>query len=572
MVQWEEKVSLQRGRRKAMSMYPQDLGRIPEETARVARAANPKGTLAMRLRDALGALYQDEQFARLYPVEGQPAYAPWRLAVVTMLQYSENLTDRQAANAVRERIDWKYCLGLELSDPGFDFSVLSEFRQRLVEQGEETLLLDGLLELCKQRGWLKAGGKQRTDSTHVLARVRSLSNLECVGETLRAALDDLAQIAPDWLVKQISADWFERYSHRVENYRLPKAESQRKELAQQIGADGLHLLQALEKPDAPAGLKDEECIDVLRQVWQQYYDLAGDKARWRGGPQADKGEGIIRSPYDTEAESGKKRETVWLGYKVHLTETCAMEEENRPQLIVQVQTTVAPVQDVEVTATIQEKLVKRDLKPSQQIVDTGYVDADLLVSSQEQHGIELVGPVLSDNSWQAKEGKGFDAAHFDLDWQAQIATCPQGQTSHRWGQAGECIEVVFAKEVCAQCPVRKNCTKSQTTGRVLHVRPQAAHCALRARRQEEQTPEFRQTYQTRAGIEGTLSQAVRGMGIRRSRYDGLHKTQLQHVITANAINLVRIDAVLTQTPRGKTRRSCFAKLALHPALQPPLAA
>jgi len=170
-----------------MSMYPQELGTVPVETARIAR-------------DALGELYQDEHFAALYPAEGQPAYASWRLAVVTVLPYAENLTDRQAANAVRERIDWKYALGLELSDPGFDFSLLSEFRTRLVDSQEETLVLDRLLEGCKQRGWLKAGGKQRTDSTHVLARVRSLANLEGVGETLRAVLDDLAALAPEWLV------------------------------------------------------------------------------------------------------------------------------------------------------------------------------------------------------------------------------------------------------------------------------------------------------------------------------------------------------------------------------------
>lgn len=221
-------------------MYPQEIGPIPEETRRIAQAACPKGTLAMRLRDALGALYGDEQFVALYPEEGQPAYAPWRLAVVTVLQYTENLTDRQAANAVRERIDWKYALGLELGDAGFDYSLLSAFRTRLVENQAETLLLDRLLEVCQQRGWLKQGGKQRTDSTHVLARVRSLSNLECVGETLRAALDDLAELSPDWLVKQVAPDWFERYSHRVENYRLPKAESQRTALAHQIGADGVH--------------------------------------------------------------------------------------------------------------------------------------------------------------------------------------------------------------------------------------------------------------------------------------------------------------------------------------------
>src|SRR5437660_294233 len=371
-----------------MSMYARELGSIPEETARVARAACPKGTLAMRLRDELGELYQDEHFADLYPVEGQPAYDPWRLAVVTVLQYAEGLTDRQAANAVRERIDWKYALGLELTDAGCDFSVLSEFRARLVESQQETLLLDRLLEVCKQRGWLKAGGKQRTDSTHVLARVRSLSNLECVGETLRAVLDDLAALAPEWLVQQISLDWFERYSHRIENYRLPKAESQRTALAQQIGADGLHLLQALEQPTVPAELKEVTRVHLLQQVWQQYYDLSGGKAKWRAGPQAREDEGLIRSPYDPEAQTGKKRETTWFGYKVHFTETCALEESEQeqakpiPHLFVQVQTTVAPVQDVEVTAPIQEELAKRELKPEEQIVDTGYVDAELLVSSR----------------------------------------------------------------------------------------------------------------------------------------------------------------------------------------------
>ena len=211
---------------------------------------------------------------------------------------------------------------MDLSDAGFDYSLLSAFRTRLVEQQVETLLLDRLLEVCKQRGWLKEGGKQRTDSTHVLARVRSLSNLECVGETLRAVLDDLAGLVPDWLVKQVSPDWFERYSHRVENYRLPKSESQRTALAQQIGADGLQVLAALERPDAPVEGKALDSVQILRQVWKQYYEVSGGQAKWRAGPCKEEGEGVIRSPYDPEAQTGKKRETTWLGYKVHLTETC----------------------------------------------------------------------------------------------------------------------------------------------------------------------------------------------------------------------------------------------------------
>ena len=238
----------------------------------------------------------------------------------------------------------------------------------------------------------------------------------------------------------------------------PSAESQRTSLAQQIGADGLHLLQALEQADAPGDLKEISSVQVLRQVWHQYYDLAGGQARWRAGPQAKDKEGIIRSPYDVEAQTGKKREVTWLGYKVHLTETCALEEGEQaeaaacPHLIVQVQTTVAPVQDVEMTATIQEELATRDLLPEEQFVDTGYVDAQLLVSSQQKHGIRLVGPVLADNSWQAKEGRGFDVAHFQLDWQNQQATCPQGHLSSRWSVAGERMEVVFPQRSVLSVP------------------------------------------------------------------------------------------------------------------------
>jgi transposase len=170
-----------------MSMRPQAIPPVPEETARVARLLLSKGNRYLLLREELGSLYQDEQFQSLYPKLGQPAEAPWRLALVSVLQYMENYTDRQAAEAVRVRIDWKYLLSLELTDPGFDFSVLSEFRARLVEAKREETLLQSVLELCQQRGWLKTRGKQRTDSTHVLAAIRTINRLECVGETLRAA-------------------------------------------------------------------------------------------------------------------------------------------------------------------------------------------------------------------------------------------------------------------------------------------------------------------------------------------------------------------------------------------------
>jgi len=182
-----------------MSLKPEPIQPVPKETVRVAKAAFPKGNLYLALRDKLGTIFQDEDFAELFPHDGQPALPPWRLALVTILQFRENLSDRQASETVRARIDWKYLLGLELTDPGFDFSVLSEFRARLIEGEKEVILLDKLLERCQKLGLVKARGKQRTDATHVLAAIRFLNRLELVAETMRAALNELATVETDWL-------------------------------------------------------------------------------------------------------------------------------------------------------------------------------------------------------------------------------------------------------------------------------------------------------------------------------------------------------------------------------------
>jgi len=224
-------------------MQPQLIPAIPEETARVAHAVLPQGNTYMQMRDELGTLYQDQDFHDLFPRRGQAAEAPWRLAVVTIMQYAEGLTDRQAAEAVRTRIDWKYAFSLELTDAGFDFSVVSEFRSRLLATGAERRLFDLLLEQLRTRGWIKARGKQRTDSTHVLAAIRTLRRLECVGETMRHALNVLAEVAPDWLLEHMDTEWAERYRKRFSDFRLPKDARERVALAETIGADGRRLLE-----------------------------------------------------------------------------------------------------------------------------------------------------------------------------------------------------------------------------------------------------------------------------------------------------------------------------------------
>jgi transposase len=368
-------------------------------TARIAKAAFPKGNLYMRLRDEMGTLYTDEDFAHLYPTHGQPGLPAWRLALVTVLQFLENLPDRQAADAVRARIDWKYTLGLELTDPGFDYSVLSEFRNRLIRGQAEQILLDRMLEHFKDKGLLKARGRQRTDSTHVLAAIRVMNRLELVAETLRATLNDLAQAAPDWLGSFAPADWYERYGQRVEESRLPKSEAARTRFAEQVGHDGLAVLEAVVRPDAPAGLASLPSVQTLRTVWERHYERTAEgKARWRAGPELSRAAQAIESPYDTQARHSSKRDTVWTGYKVHVTETC---EPDAVHLITHVHTTVATTQDVSSTKDIHQGLRGKDLLPGMHLVDTGYVDADLLVSSKDQFRVDLLGPPRLNPSWQA---------------------------------------------------------------------------------------------------------------------------------------------------------------------------
>lgn len=199
----------------------------------------------MRMRDALGTIYEDADFAALFPSRGQPAEPPWRLALVTVMQFAERLSDRQAADAVRGRIDWKYALSLELTDPGFDASVLSEFRARLVAGGAEQQLLDLLLERFRAAGLLKVRGRQRTDSTHVLAAIRVLHRIANIAETLRAALNVLAGVAPEWLRAQTPEQWFERYVRRLDDDDVPDGQAARQAHAETIGRDGMRLLHVL---------------------------------------------------------------------------------------------------------------------------------------------------------------------------------------------------------------------------------------------------------------------------------------------------------------------------------------
>lgn len=546
-----------------MSLQAQSAFVIPAETERVARAAFPKGSLCLQIRDALGSIFSDAQFASLFPRRGQHAEAPARLALATLLQFVENLADRQAAHAVRGRIDWKYALGLELTDPGFHHTVLSEFRTRLITGNAELLLLDTLLNRFKELDLIKTRGRQRTDSTHVVAAIRSLNRLERVMETLRAALNELAVMAPEWLRALTPPEWYQRYGSRAENYDLPKAEAARQDLARVIAADGEKLLRAVDAAGQEPWLAQIPAVVLLRRLWSEQFTGEPGHLRWREVKDMPSPAGLLSSPYDSDARYSTKQGKEWVGYKVHFTETC---DSDRPSLIVNIETTPATTPDDNMAEVVHQSLAQRDLLPAEHLLDKGYTDSHMLVESRQEYGVHIIGPVANDPSWQARTGKGFDKSQFSVDWDRAVVTCPAGKQSiswlpHTYPKSGCTWEARFASKDCTPCSLRIHCTRAKSEPRIIALQEREYHEALQQARQHQQSDTFRLEYAARAGIESTHAQAIRRCGLRDCRYIGSAKTRLQHIVTAAAMNLIRIsDWWASTSRRGPTRRSRFAAI------------
>ena len=576
----------------------------PEPDPRIAAAIAAKypgkrpRPLAVQVRDRLGEWLKDEQFAAAFGVRGRPGWSPSRLALVTVLQRAEDLTDRPAAEAVRTRIDWQYLLGLPLDDPGFDHTVLSEFRTRVTGGGLEQVALDALLARLAADGLIKAGGKQRTDSTHVVAAVAALHRLELAGESVRAAVEALTAAHPDWVAQRVCvSDWARRYGTPMTSWRPPASKAKQDELAITYARDGYALLEAVYDDSSPAWLGQVPAVDVLRRVLLQNYTrtiTADGREVIKRREKAPEGDGLppgharIASPYDLDARWAAKREELWLGYKLHITETCddpppcschpaaacsagaaarghdaGCAQLVFPNLITHVATTGATVAGNQMTGPVDDRLAARNLAPGRHYLDSGYLSAALVVAERARHGIALIGPLLADTSAQARAGNGYDRGGFTIDYDTKTVTCPQGKRAATWipcTQHGrDAIVATFSAADCVPCPARSLCTTSRR--RQLSLPPRDLAEAQAAARAAEATVSFQADYARRAGVEGTMHQAT-SHGARRARYRGLPKTRLDHVYMACALNLLRLEAYWNGTPLDRQRTSHLVRLEL----------
>ena len=530
--------------------------------------------------ERLNEFVSDADYSDLYAVKGRPAIGPGLLAMVLILEWMDCVSDRQAAYLVKMRIDWKYALRLPLTYEGFDHSVLCEFRGRLVQHAAGMRVFEKLLSALKSLGLVSARGVQRTDGLAVLSATDRLSRLELVYETLRVALMAMKRVHAEWFEQMIPERLVEDYGERGEQDRWVKergekgqAEVQRR--AQRIGADGQWVLQRVTAKDTPEAIAALAEIKVLRTVWEQQFTVQPVTPAGEGEgsasrlvlreKMAQKGAQLICTPHDPEARYSMKRGKDWEGYKVHFTETA---DEGMPRIITDVRTTSATESDFEQVQPVQEALARRGIAPAQHIVDMGYVSAQNIAESEDRQ-IDLIGPARPDGSKQAHLVGGVTLAQFDIDFVRQVARCPQGHSSMGWHARGDpehpTIDLPFDGQTCAACPLVARCVtrmprpNEPPPGRTLKLRP--FYQFLSRQRQRQTSAPFKALYRRRAGIEASLSMGVRAHGLRRSRYVGLPKTALQHVLIATTCNLKRaIRWLAGERPVERGRRPKLMQL------------
>lgn len=520
---------------------------MPEETQRIGRKLLKANDPYRLMGDQLFGQLHEAEYADLYSAEGKPGISPVILAFVSVFQYLEKLADRQAAAALRMRLDWKYALHLPLEYEGFDFSVLSEFRDRLIAGQAEGRVFEKLVEQIRALGLIKEHGKQRTDSIAMLTKVRRLCRVETVVETLRLAIVAIVDADREWSEEIIPPSWEEKYGERFVRQRY--SEKEWKEYEAKIGEEGQWLLKRLEQGGAPAELQTLPEVQVLKTVWaQQFREEAGQMAytdlkKYDGHTQ-------IQSPHDPEARYSRKRHFEWVGDKVQVTET---EDAGYPHIITDIVGTSSNRTDWEALPAIQERLKARACSPAEHYVDAGYMSGPNLECSQKKH-IDLIGPFPNFVTPQDLLPDGLTQAHFQIDAKNNTVTCPKGYVAAHPVPVNNSLSFRFPLKTCAACELRPRCCTGKA-GRTIGI--SAYYELTEAARQRQKTEAFKKDYQQhRSGVEACLSALVRGYGMRVSRYLGQQKRNLQAIFTGCAANLKRTACWLAgERPQIRHKKS-----------------
>jgi transposase len=533
---------------------------MPTETEQIGQKLLPENDVYWLIGDRLFAQVNEAEYADLYSIEGKPGISPILLAFVTVFQYMEKLADRQAIRALQMRLDWKYALHLPLEYEGFDFSVLSEFRDRLIKGQAEGRVFEKLDEQIRALGLIKEHGKQRSDSIAMLTKVRRLCRLETVVETLRLAIVAIVNTDRTWSKEILPPSWEEKYGERFVRQRYSEKEWQ--EYEEQIGENGQWLLSRLEKGSAPAEIQNLPEVQVLKTVWTQQFRAEAGKMVYTDLKKYD-GHTQIQSPHDPEARYSRKRHFEWVGDKVQVTET---EDEGYPHIITDMVATSSNRTDYEELTAIQARLEQRNCLPAEHYVDAGYMSGPNLDSSQKRH-IDLIGPLQTVTTPQDWLPDGITRAHFQIDAEKGTVTCPKGYVAKDPIPVNNSLSFRFPATACRACEFHVRCCTGKA-GRTVGI--SAYYVLTEAAYARQNTEAFKKDYhQHRSGVEGSLSALVRGQGLRVARYIGSKKRHLQAVFSGCAANLLRTARWLAgERPQIRHKWSWSLNLTQHGSTHP----
>lgn len=513
---------------------------IPEETRLIGEELLLEDSVYRLIGEKGDEIITDADFEDIYSGEGRPGVNPVVLAFVMVFQYLEKLPDRKAAEMAVWRMDWKYALRQALTWSGFHYSDLSNFRKRLLNNGQDMLIFEKVVAYLLKEGYIKSRGKQRTDATHILGQVMKLSRLELVEETIRLAVSALISADMPWTLRHLPSTFTERHNARRDTYKLSKTEI--KEAIQEAGEDGDWLVERVEQ-HASASLKELPEMQMLKRVLEEQFSWSDDENRPKARSNEEMKGDILQTPHDPDVRYGSKGGQGWQGYKLQVSETIA--EEAKPQtarFITDIKVTPANESDQAALEPLQERLIERGMVPAKQYVDQNYMSGEHIHTSRKK-GIDLRGYVHDGGS---QKEEGFRLTDFLVHIDKQLALCPAGKKSVRWTEVSTTKNVAYRAsfgEQCRACPFFESgqCTTSPA-GRRLDIN--RYHDELRARRLEAKSKVFQLEMNQRNGVEGTISELVRAHGARRSRYRGLAKNQLQASFVGAAINLKRLAKAL----------------------------
>ena len=477
-------------------------------------------------------IFNDESFEDCYSDVGRNGRSPSFLAMVTLLQWKESLSDDETVKAVNTRLDWKIALHLEVAAKDiFEASTLCVFRKRLIENDKMCIIFDTLLNQIKKKGFIRDHAKQRIDATHVVKHLNRISTTDLLYRAVKWVVIEIGKADPEYYNKIIPDDIQERYSKDFSSFGLSK--EKRGDRQAEIVEDGFRIKRIIQ--DNPAEtLKELKQLVIMETIFSENVIIrikeVGDK-EFIEVEEIVTPKQTIFTPDDPTLKLGKKGKTSWVGEKWHVVETAEKGEVN---FIVGMIQQAANENDNKILPKLKEMNDEMGLKPDKTYADTNYISRTAIMEFEER-GERLMGYVQKDTS---AKPEGFKLEDFKIDMDTLTAICPKGIKSEKHiKNGGSNHSIIFPKNECMVCSFFKDCVTGKQKKRVLVVGKGYGY--FRKRRDEQKTAEFKSEMSVRAQVEGTISESVRFHGLRKIKYKGTEGRQFQYLMTGAAVNFKR---------------------------------